>query len=198
MHTHSQNNSFTKTLENRKNNSAILKSILNLIIVRPWLLRWDLKGKWKLDKERFSEWVKIAQSCPTVCDPMEYTFHGIIQTRILEWVAFPFSRASSQPRDWIRVFHFAGRVFTSGLNHKESPRKTYGFNETLWKCSMTWCMKCDESSFMENPQITWYVYSFKYFNKEVIIFLCKFSQKMKEGTLTISLYVVSVTLIQDY
>ena len=34
--------------------------------------------------------------------PLDYTVHGILQTRILEWVAFPFSRGSSQPRDWSR------------------------------------------------------------------------------------------------
>ena len=42
--------------------------------------------------------VKVAQSCPTLCDPMDYVVHGILQARILEWVAFPFSRGSSQPR----------------------------------------------------------------------------------------------------
>ena len=43
--------------------------------------------------------VKVTQSCPTLCDPMDYTVHGILQARILEWVAFPFSRGSSQPKD---------------------------------------------------------------------------------------------------
>ena len=42
--------------------------------------------------------MKVAQSCPTLCDPMDYTVHGILQARILEWVAFPFSRESSQLR----------------------------------------------------------------------------------------------------
>ena len=42
--------------------------------------------------------VKVAQSCLTLCDPMNYTVHGIPQARILGWVAFPFSRGSSQPR----------------------------------------------------------------------------------------------------
>ena len=42
--------------------------------------------------------VKVAQLCPTLCDPMDYMVHGILQTRILKWVAFPFSRGSSQPR----------------------------------------------------------------------------------------------------
>ena len=41
-----------------------------------------------------------SESCSvTLCNPMDYTVHGILQARILEWVAFPFSRGSSQPRD---------------------------------------------------------------------------------------------------
>ena len=43
---------------------------------------------------------------------MEYIVHGILQARILEWVAFSFSRRSSQPRDWTQVSHIAGRFFT--------------------------------------------------------------------------------------
>ena len=42
--------------------------------------------------------VKVAQLCPTLCDPMDYTVHGILQDRILEWIAFTFFRGSSQPR----------------------------------------------------------------------------------------------------
>ena len=47
--------------------------------------------------------VKVAQSCPTLCNPMDYTVHGIFQARILEWVAIFFSRGSSRPRDQIHV-----------------------------------------------------------------------------------------------
>ena len=43
--------------------------------------------------------VEVTQSHPTLCDPMDYTVHGILQARILEWVAFTFFRGSSQPRD---------------------------------------------------------------------------------------------------
>ena len=43
--------------------------------------------------------VKVAQSHHTLCSPMDYTLHGILQARILEWVAVPFSRGSSQPSD---------------------------------------------------------------------------------------------------
>ena len=52
--------------------------------------------------------VKVTQSCPTLCDPMNYTVHGILQARILEQVAIPFSRGSSQPRDRTQVSHIPG------------------------------------------------------------------------------------------
>ena len=42
--------------------------------------------------------VKVAQSCPILCNPMDCIVHGILQARILEWVAFPFSRGSFQTR----------------------------------------------------------------------------------------------------
>ena len=57
--------------------------------------------------------VKIAQLCPTLCDPMDYTVHGILQARILEWVAVPFSRESSQPRDRTQGSCIASKFFTS-------------------------------------------------------------------------------------
>ena len=56
--------------------------------------------------------MKVTQSCPTLCDPMDYTIHGILQARILEKVAGPFSRGSSQPRDRTQVSRIAGRFFT--------------------------------------------------------------------------------------
>ena len=45
--------------------------------------------------------------------PHDYTVHGILQVRILEWVAFPFSRGTSQSRDGTQVSHIAGGFFTS-------------------------------------------------------------------------------------
>ena len=57
--------------------------------------------------------VKVAQLCPTLCDPMDYTVQWILYTRILEWVAFPFSRGSAQPRDQTQVSCIAGGLFTS-------------------------------------------------------------------------------------
>ena len=57
--------------------------------------------------------VKVAQSCQTLCDPMDNTVHGVLSARLLEWVAFPSSRRSSQPRDRTKVSHIAGAFFTT-------------------------------------------------------------------------------------
>ena len=61
--------------------------------------------------------MKVAQSCPTVCDLMDYTVHGILQARILEWVAFPFSRAFPNPG----LLHC--RQILYQLSHKGSQRE---------------------------------------------------------------------------
>ena len=65
--------------------------------------------------------VKVAQSCPALCNPIDYTVLGILQAGVLEWVAFPFFRESSQPRDQTQVSHVAGR-FLYQLSHQGSPR----------------------------------------------------------------------------
>ena len=60
--------------------------------------------------------VKFVQLCPSLCNPTDYTVQGILQARILEWVAFPFSRGSSQPRDQTQVSHILYQ-----LSYKGSP-----------------------------------------------------------------------------
>ena len=59
----------------------------------------------------------VAQRCPTLCDPMDckptrFPVHGILQARILEWVAILSSRGSSEPRDQTQLSHIAGSFFT--------------------------------------------------------------------------------------
>ena len=63
-------------------------------------------------------WTKseVAQSCPTLCNPMDCSLsgssvHGIFQAKVLVWVAISFSRGSSRPRDWTQVSCIAGRFF---------------------------------------------------------------------------------------
>jgi len=88
---------------------------------------WSLLKKnypWHLLKTKL-KWsaVKVSQSCPTLYYPMDYTVHGILPARILEWVAFPFSRGSSQPRDWTRVSCIASRFFTKNPElSKKAPK----------------------------------------------------------------------------
>ena len=75
-----------------------------------------------------SEGVKVAQLCPPLCDPMDCSppgssVHGILQTRIMELVAIPFSRGSSRPRDqtWVSCISCISRRILYGLSHQESP-----------------------------------------------------------------------------
>ena len=72
-------------------------------------------------KER--KWKKVAQSCPTLCDPMDYSLpgssiHGIFQARILEWIAISFCRRSSRPRDSTQISRIVGRHFTIWATRK--------------------------------------------------------------------------------
>ena len=88
----------------------------------------DIKKSWQEYTERKKE-SEVAQSCPTLCDPMDYSlpgssFHGIFQARILDWVAISFSR-SSRPRDWIRVSRIVGRRFTVGATREEYTEELY-------------------------------------------------------------------------
>ena len=81
--------------------------------------------------------VLVAQSCPTLCDPMDCSpppgssVHGILQARILGWVAIPFSRGSSQPRDWTWVSCIAGRFFTIWATREAQSQSILLFNLAL-------------------------------------------------------------------
>ena len=92
----------------RKTTIVSGQRIVQIQSVQMWLDVQDVA--WKLQ-------VLVAQLCPTLCDPVDCSLpgssvHGILQARILEWVAIPFSRGSSQPRDWTWSSCIAGRHFT--------------------------------------------------------------------------------------
>ena len=57
--------------------------------------------------------VEVTQSDLTLCDPMDYTVHEILQARILEWVAVPFSSGSSRPRYRTGVSHITAGFFSN-------------------------------------------------------------------------------------
>ena len=67
--------------------------------------------------------MKVAQLCPILCNPVNYTVHGILQARMLEWVAFPF------PRDGTQVFHTAGRFFTNWATREAQKEVEMSLNE---------------------------------------------------------------------
>ena len=71
---------------------------------------WD---EWREENKNCGVKVNVTQSGLTLCNPKDYTVHGILQARILEWVAFPFCRGSSRPRDRTQVSCIVGRFFTS-------------------------------------------------------------------------------------
>ena len=68
--------------------------------------------------------VKVARLCPTLYNSFNCIVHGILQAKLLEWVAFPFSRGSSQLRDQIQVSCTAGRFFTNWAV-REAPFEKY-------------------------------------------------------------------------
>ena len=68
--------------------------------------------------------VKDTQSCLTLCHPMDNTVRGILQARILEWIAFPFSGGSSQTRDQTQVSCIAGRFFTKVVKNLPAMQET--------------------------------------------------------------------------
>ena len=78
-------------------------TLVSCIAVRFFTL-WATGKSWK---------VKVAQLCSTLCDPMNYIVHGILQARILKWITFPFSSISSQPRDRTQVSCIACGFFIS-------------------------------------------------------------------------------------
>ena len=78
---------------------------------------------------------EVAQSCPTLCDPMDcspphFSVHGIFQARVLEWVAISFSRGSSRPRDQTQVSCIVSKMLYC-LSHQ-------GSNTVSLRCTTCW------------------------------------------------------------
>ena len=110
-------NSSTETIEIRKSWNNILK-VWKVKAVN-WISYTQQKHPSRM---RWSE-VSVTQLCPILCNPMDYSppgssVHGILQARILEWVAILFSRGSSWLRDPTQVYHIAGRFFTIGATRE--------------------------------------------------------------------------------
>ena len=81
--------------------------------------------------------VCVCCSIESLCDPMDcrqlgLSVHGILQARIWEWVAIPFSRGSSQPRDWTCVFRIGRWILYHGTTWKAQQRNSQAVGERLF------------------------------------------------------------------
>ena len=90
-----------------------------MLLSSPYLYKYYHLAS-KVTTYMWSESLSV-MSDPAIFWTIQFQPFGILQARIQEWVAFSFSRASSQPRDWIQVFCIAGGFFTSWAT-RESPR----------------------------------------------------------------------------
>ena len=81
------------------------------------------------------------QLCPTLCNPMDYnppvSVQGILQARILEWIAMPSSRRYTRPRDWTWVSCIARRFFTAELPGKPNFLSPFSIG-MIWRALFTW------------------------------------------------------------
>ena len=102
-------------------------------VISPFFLLICMHSLFTLDAA-LSQKVLVSQWCLTLCNPMDCSppgssVHGILQARMLEWVAIPFSKGSSWPRDQILVSCIAGRFFTVWAT-REAPPEIYIY---IWK-----------------------------------------------------------------
>ena len=150
----------------------------------------------------FHEIVKVTQSCPTLCDPMDCIVPGILQASILEWVDVPFSRGSSQPRDWTTVSRTAGRFFTAEPSGK--PKKTAVGSQSLlqgifltqeWDQDLKNLNKWLITFQSVRPRwIHWRINSAKCLRKKFTNYLQSLSEE-REGILSNSFYEASISLV---
>ena len=102
---------------------------------------------------------RVQLCSPMDCSPPGSSIHGILQARVLEWVAISFSRGSSWPRDWTWVSSIAGRCFYH-LSHQGSPKRRLRAKElTLSNCAVEdlivpWTAKKSKQSILRetNPE----------------------------------------------
>ena len=94
---------------------------------------------------------EVTQLCLTLCDSMDCSLsgssiRGILQARILEWIAISFSRGSSQPKEWTHVFLIAGRLFTLWATSENPSYLEKHWNPSQWPLFLMTSKKFHETS----------------------------------------------------
>ena len=127
----------------------------------------------------------MSDSCdPMDCSPPGSSVHGILQARILEWVAISFSRWSSWPRDWTQVSCIAGRFFTVWAMRRENARgQKHGkdsllFPEPMRHNSVTGHFSIWPGRILKSPSTPWSSISCRWIK---ISSLCKDQETMEDS-----------------
>ena len=128
---------------------------------------------------------------------MDYIVHGILEARILEWVAFPFSRGSTQPRDGTQVSHIAGRFFT---NWTTNTALTNSFPSLEPICCFmsgsNCCLLTSIQIFQEAGKVVWYSHLLKNFPQFVVIYTIKDFGVINKAEVDVFLDSLAFSMIQ--
>ena len=129
-----------------------------------------------------SENVKVTQSCPTLCNPLDCSppgssVHGILQARILEWVAIPSSKTSSWPKDriWVPI-----QIYTSFIIQFKCPHFWVSSTLASWKINGTVSLLCSHNT-LTIVHMLFYIYFLTTVN--FIYFYCVFRLKYSQFTM---------------
>ena len=109
--------------------------------------------------------MKVAQSCPTLCYPMDYIVHGILQARILEWVAFPFSGDLPNPGIEPR----SPALQADSLPAEPQRKEPVHCSMSSSNCYFLTCIQVSQ----ESGKVVWYSHLFKNFPQFLVIHTVK-------------------------
>ena len=135
----------------------------------------------------------VAQSFPTLCYPMNYnqpgfSVHGILQAKILEWVAIPFSRGSSWTRFKSWVSHTAGRFFIIWVPQVRSPGERNGYLLQYSCLGISWAEEPDGLQSMGTQRVGYdwenSIFTFIYIYIHVCICVCMYFTSSQTGLRT--------------
>ena len=112
-------------------------------------------------KKKLQREVKVAHLCPTLCDLKDCIVHGFLQARIMEWVAIPFSRGCSQPRDRTRTSPQLRQTWCDPISYPWhlSERNSHDKDLSYSFCDRHGKPECPSTRQLNCGKYTWNMYS---------------------------------------